>query len=751
MFIAAVYLVFAVILTNLTKAVPYHDRKHVGETVVLCATVQTAYQKNSNLVLELTDARELPQNFSKTDISSEIQNLSNTESHGVIAYISNEEGRVQRPKCGSTVVVSGKKALFERAENFGQFDMALYEQSKGKDYCIFDTNIIAEGKDHDPVKETLLIVRERVAKIYSGVFEEDEAGVLDAMVLGDRSSLPSDIKGLYQRSGVAHALSISGLHIGIIGYGIYKLLKKLRANKYIRTGVSVCVMLLYCVMTGSSLSAMRAFIMFALGLYADICARTYDMLSAMALSIMILLAAQPMKIYEAGFWLSYGAIAGAAVVYPHMRGFIKSGNKIVSSFLFSVSIFIFTFPITAYFFYQIPLYGVVLNLFVIPLLAPLLFCALITAVLGFIYIKTAFPFVIVCKIILKLTERGCALCERLPMGIVVTGKPELWKIALYYTGLFALIIFTPRLKGMRIRTGVNVAAAVVLIGLQCAHHDKSLKLVMLSVGQGQCIFIQSPDGKTCLYDCGSTSEKNIGEYRVEPFLKASGEAYIDCCIVSHTDEDHISGFSELIEDKSSDAIKIGTLIMPDIGNPDGIYLSLTQAAVKKGITVLRAGAGDEFKLGDIDIRCLNPEKKESYADKNTYSMVLELKYKKFSALLTGDVQDKGEENVTAALNGGYTVLQVAHHGSKNSTPDAFLNAAKPKIALISAGRNNRYKHPHAQTLERLSAYTENIYVTMDTGAISIKSDGEKLNISTFLQKEPGTSRIENKEDKDEKI
>ncbi|MBO6214593.1 MAG: DNA internalization-related competence protein ComEC/Rec2, partial [Lachnospiraceae bacterium] len=675
------YLVIILVLTVLTRPEPYLDESSEGETITLAAAVQTAYFKNSNLVLELYNAQELPENLSGYDISAKLSkiNLNNEKGYGVIAYIPEASSDFVRPKCGSSVVVMGKKALFERAENFGQFDMAAYEQLRGKDYCLFDSRIVAESSDYDVLREGLLSLREKAAKVYSDAFNRNEAGILDAMVLGDRTSLPREIKGMYQRNGVAHALSISGLHIGIIGYGLYRLLRRLKLSRYLSTGISIVIMLLYCVMTGSPLSAMRSFIMFALGLYSDICKRSYDMLSSMALSMMILLTAQPMRLYEAGFWLSYGAVAGAGLMFPYVKSLIGTDNKVLSAFLLSLSISVFTFPITAYFFYQIPLYGVLLNLFLIPLLTPLLFAALLTAVSGLLFSCPFFPAVAVCKAVLFIIERGCALCERLPMGNVVTGRPELWKIAVFYLGLAALMHFAPRLKEPRIRWAVNIAAVAVLTGLQCVHLKNGLNLTMLSVGQGQCIFIRSPDGYTCLYDCGSTSEKDIGEYRIEPFLKASGISTIDCCIVSHTDEDHISGLLELLEDDTSDSLRIESLIMPDIGNPDEIYTGLVEAAKNRGAKVYRAASGDRFSLGDIEARCLNPERGICFEDKNTYSLVLELKYRDFSALLTGDVQNEGEENTFLQLDGAYDVLQAAHHGSKNSTPVEFLEEAEPEV------------------------------------------------------------------------
>ncbi len=723
------------ILAGITRSEPYSDPSREGEQITLVAKVQSGYRKNDRLILELTEARELPEEFSFNGEMPEIPKAfyKNEKGIGVLAYMDGGLNSRERPKCGSRIVIEGKKSLFERAENFGQFDMAVYEQSRGMDHALFEARVLAAGNEYDVVRETLLRIRERAAGVYAEAFTPEEAGVLDSMVLGDRSALTPEIKGLYQRSGIAHALSISGLHIGIIGYGLYKLLKRLRLGPYLCTGISTGVMLLYCALTGSPLSAVRSFIMFAMALYADICSRSYDMLSAMALSMMILLAYKPLVINEAGFWLSYSAVTGAAVMFPHIKKLIPTKNRIINAFLFSLSLSVFTFPVTAYFFYQIPFYGIFLNLFTVPLLGVLLFCALITVPAGMVNIVLPLPFICICRLILGFMERSCRLCEKLPYGIIVTGKPEIPEIILYYTGLIILVIISRRLKGSHVKTAVNCIAVMALTAMITVKIRPFAELTMLSAGQGQCIYIRSPDGVSCLYDCGSSSVRDMGEYRVIPFLKASGVGSLDCCIVSHTDEDHISGFMELFGESGSGGIRIRRLIMPDIGNPDEAYNALTEAAAAKGTKVYKVSRGDEFNLGDIAVRCLNPDRGASFEDKNTYSTVLELRYGDFSALLTGDVQDEGEETAEMELKGNYTLLQVAHHGSKNSSPESFLEKAGPELALISCGKGNRYKHPHTETLQRLRKVTDRIYITKDTGAVTVTTDGKKVRVSTFLK------------------
>ena len=176
--------------------------------------------------------------------------------------------------------------------------------------------------------------------------------------------------------------------------------------------------------------------------------------------------------------------------------------------------------------------------------------------------------------------------------------------------------------------------------------------------------------------------------------------------------------------------------MPEINDPGEAYMTIESEAQKAGAKVLKISEGQCFRDGETEIRCIHPGKDFRAEDVNEYSVVLELKYRKFKALFTGDIQGDGEKRIVRKLvdEGPVSILKVAHHGSKNSTPEELLSELRPAAALISAGENNSYGHPHRETIERLKSIHTKICTTIECGAITVNTDGEKMEIKTYEKK-----------------
>lgn len=230
----------------------------------------------------------------------------------------------------------------------------------------------------------------------------------------------------------------------------------------------------------------------------------------------------------------------------------------------------------------------------------------------------------------------------------------------------------------------------------------------------------------------------VGEYRILPFLKSQGASRLDAVFVTHPDEDHCNGIRELLAEGEKQGIRIGALILPDIaGSARGeAYLALEEAAEESGVPVAYISRGQRIKSGGLSLLCLHPGEGVSSGEPNEYSIVLGLLYKGFSALLTGDVEGAGERQLTRILqeNGEFqkvTVLKAAHHGSRNSTGADFLEASRPGLAVISAGKNNKYGHPHGELIERLEEGGCVIYETAKDGAVTVRAEGSKVRVKGF--------------------
>ncbi|MCR4908214.1 MAG: DNA internalization-related competence protein ComEC/Rec2 [Lachnospiraceae bacterium] len=736
MLFAALFLLAVFILDKIRPPELYSDETDEGETISVIGTVSDRYLKNNSQILEIQNAV----------ISTELQKTQkNREKHGVLCYLAENTGEL--PRIGSDVVIRGKKGLFQAARNPGQFDYRMYEAIRGMDYCLFRAEIIRKDTSFRPFAELGTRLKERMGAIFEKYADEEDAGILKAMTLGDRGSLDPEIRELYRRAGIAHVLSISGLHISLLGYGLFKLLKRIGAKKGVSALIGVILMACYCMITGNAVSTVRAAGMFALCAIADGIGRTYDLLSALSLTLILMLLARPLLIHDSGFLLSFTAVLGIGLgdtIFKEGLGIVSEKpltEKFLSGLRANLSVNLMTFPVTVFFFFQFSLLSPVLNMILVPFMGVLLLSSFSLALTGLIIPAAAFIPAALCHFILILYEGGCRICESIPGTILTAGKPRVLQLVIYYI-MFAVLLFSgkkisekPAAEDFigKLKKTAYIIAVTVLPGILLFRGGSGLEITALDIGQGDCIYIKTPENLTMLIDCGSSSESSIARYRVVPFLRSRGVKDIDFCIVTHTDADHINGFEELFSMKKGEGVEVRCLLMPSVGDPDDTYVRLEEEAGKAGCQIGYLCAGETISCGKTEFRCLHPVHGFCSENKNTESVVMEMTMGDFSAVFTGDVQEEGEAAAAAALSGSCTLLKVAHHGSKNSSTGEFLSRASPKLAFISCGRKNRYGHPHAEALERIERYTENIFITAECGAVTLNTkDGRTIRVSGFI-------------------
>ena len=270
-----------------------------------------------------------------------------------------------------------------------------------------------------------------------------------------------------------------------------------------------------------------------------------------------------------------------------------------------------------------------------------------------------------------------------------------------------------------------ILTMLFLIFLMFFKYESGMEYMMLDIGQGSCNLIKTQN-TVIVVDCGSTDVKDVARYRVIPCLNSKGIGRIDYAIVTHSDADHISGFEEIIKEGRNCGLIIKKLVLPHIRHPDENYRRLEKLAKNSGVKVMYMERGNVISSGRLKLKCLHPSEDFEWNDVNEYSIVLDLRYGNFSALLTGDVTGNGEDEVEKCINSEYTILEVAHHGSRFSTEESFLKRVRPKYSLISCGVNNSYGHPHKETIDRLEKYGTKINVTAGGGAIDVKTDGRRI-------------------------
>jgi competence protein ComEC len=647
-------------------------------------------------------------------------------------------------KIGNILKISGEIIKFQKSSNPGQFNEYQYNKILKIDYKVNADNVVIMNRRYSRVRHSLYLIKNKMTNVYYSILPEQDASILSAMILGEKSLLDEEIKALYQQSGISHILAISGLHVSLIGLTIYKLLRKIRISLIPTTFISVIILICYGILTNFSVSTNRAVVMLIIFMIGDCIGRTYDLLSATAFGAFIILVQSPMQILNVGFLLSFLAILGIALVYPSLSSIFPSKSSMVESIKISFSIQCMTLPILLYFFYEFPIYSVLINILVIPLSSIIVLLALLAGLIGCFILPIAVCLIGGVHYLLEFYKFLCLMVLNLPNRTILMGRPSIWIIITYYIILSLFIIINRKEK--RKKTIILLSLLMIIL-FKSENH--TLSVTIMDVGQGDGIFMRTPSGTTYFIDGGSTDVSKVGQYRIEPFLKSSGVWNLDYVIITHTDNDHISGIKELIKsmDKKEDnkliyegEIVIRHLVLPHIQNKDESYIGLVNLANEKGIKVLYMKKGYTINDTEVTITCLHPDHAYKSSSRNAYSTVLSVNFGQFDMLLTGDLEDDGEELLLDllekdinfhSLTTDYDVLKVAHHGSRYSTSYDFLETVKPEYAVISCGRKNSYGHPHPELLSRLELIKCHIFITSDSGAITIETNGEVMNIKKY--------------------
>ena len=723
----------------------------------------------------------------------------------VLAYVSSDDYSV-----GQILILQGTISLFDEATNEGQFDSRAFYRSQKIDFGVWvDSVERVEGKS-DRFRVWLSRVRVELGIPLSRYADDD--GVLSAMLLGDKTSLDSEIRSLYQKSGIAHVLAISGLHISLLGMALYRLLRHRCGLTYLWAGiVAASFLVAYTLMTGNAVSARRATGMLIVYLVADLLGRSYDMLSALSLIVILLLWENPFLVTNSGFQFSVAAVVGIGVgqgvlvprvgswkvVYGRrkkqddvvrcdeakcdvakrdaakcdaakcdaerirMQNLVdwmkRRMDKCLPGMMISISIQLFTIPLVAYYYYEIPVYAILLNIPVLALIPYVLGLAVFGSLTGQIAFLQPLSFALcrVCGWVLHGYRWLCDASLLLPGARMITGKPSEVRVVVYYglLGAFYYVLWCGMKKKQRqmctkgaqaekqewIRSWFGFGLGLVLVLLLTflfVRGKPEFELDILDVGQGDAIYLCASDGTNFMIDGGSTDVKKVGTYRILPFLKAKAIRKVDYWFVSHTDEDHISGLVEVMES----GYAVGTLVLAEAQKEDEKAHRLAELAQKNGIRVCYMKAGDVLGTRKEDvvnernraetfrIECLYPTNNNDSEDVNDRCLVLYYEDENFSAFFGGDISSEVEEQLVSAGKCRQTdVLKASHHGSKYSNSDVLLHALHPRLTIASAGKKNRYGHPSPEAIARVGESGSAFYSTINYGRIRVRFvDGEMV-------------------------
>lgn len=730
----------------------YNDKLHslenglrAHERVRVCGKITKSEEKSTGIYYYLENAY----------VSGKNNQISNVN---IILYVKDEkiEGIT-----GEMIDTYAKYDSYKSARNKGGFNERKYYYELG-----IAGRFIKENDDEtfiiskrDIVSTGLYRLKCHCINILDKITSAKYSGIYKGILLGDKSDIESDTRSLYKMAGISHLLAISGLHISLIGYFVYRTLRKIM-GLYPSGIFTFTIILCYVNMIGENISAKRAIIMFGVSLLAKLIGRTYDILSALTLAFIIIIYTNPLAIFNSGMLLSFGAILGIILLHTPLMRFIKINNKLISSFLASEMINTIIRPISAYFYYEISMYSSVINIIIIPFMGIIVVCGILGIIIGSVSVHLGSSVIWIGCRVLQFYDFVCRLFLKMPYATRIVGIPGNLRLMIYFGLLIIAVIILHiylnrndeiynndnecnivncgEIDTFKVRNIKRISVCMVLILLNVillSNNVKGVRINMLDVGQGDSICINNA-GNTLLVDAGSSSEKDITKYTILPFLKASGIECVDYLIMTHSDMDHINGMNDLMEYKYNGRNYVKNIIVPKINETvvDKNYRNIISKAEKEKINVMYLGKGDIIRMKGLQIRCLWPED-DRKLDKNDLSLTFYLSVSEsdFRMLFTGDLGMEGEKMlIKSGISDKVNVLKTGHHGSNNSSSAEFLKVLLPEVSIISCGVNNRYGHPGQDALKRLKNIASDIYVTKDTGEIDIHVNERGFKVETFL-------------------
>lgn len=573
--------------------------------------------------------------------------------------------------------------------------------------------------------------------------DADARAVLLALLLADRSRIGDDALDAFRDTGLMHLLAVSGLHVGLVGMALYVLLKPLlgrlglrrRNIEWSRAAVTLALLALYVLVTGGSVSVVRAFVMAALLIAGRTLERRPDTLSALAAAALVLLMLRPAALFEVGFQLSFAAVAALVTLVPLLTAAVparvrygKAGAFVVGSVAASLAATVGTAPVLLAHFGRLPLGGLILNLPAIPLTA-----ATLGTGLGAASLAGPLP------VVADALGAAASLSARALLWTSQAGAGGLGWVAFdgfvrdpFVLSAFALGVLAVALWRRPVaRRRLGVAAAAVLavgawMGVASGESRPGLDVVFLDVGQGDATLLALPNGGHVLVDAGLRSPYvDEGERTVLPHLERFGIDRLDALVLTHADADHIGGAASVLQ-----AVPVGRVLYNGQGGETDLWRALAATADSLGVPLQAVAAGDTLRLDPaVRLRVLGPSRALSGAEPNDASVVLLAEHGRTRWLLTGDAEAAGE----GALIAQYPdllradVVKVGHHGSETSSTSALVAATgRPRFAVVSVARRNRYGLPDAAPLARWDQAGAEVRLTSVEGAVWLRSDGDSV-------------------------
>ncbi len=641
-----------------------------------------------------------------------------------------EEKRfVEERLCCYAFRAAGTFALPELPPHPYAFDMAAYLKQNGASH-VLELDSVDYAVRRNGIGAALSRQRQNVKKHITGTFPEPLRSEALALLIGDRTLMEREEEMAFRTLGISHLYAISGLHIAILTGLLYWLMIRCGIRKESAWLLLALILPAYAVIAGGSPSVTRAVTMAEAVLFLQLFGKRVSVGSVFFASFIAAVLLDPYAMNQIGFQLSYGAVLSLICSARLIGGLPKWKAALCITAITQTALF----PLLLLHFYEVSISSFAVNLLFVPLYTAFIVPAY------FLFLALTYGlqpaadllftlFVPIRELIGSFTETIAGI----PHQLWNPGRPSAgWMAALLGS---VLLFFISAERGFRRR---QLLILLLPAGIFSAlpYMDDSLQVSFIDVGQGDSALIELPHQQgTYLIDAGGTVQFGgepfqerrkpfeVGRQIVIPYLKGQGISKLDALILTHADADHAEGADEVLESVRAEQIHLSP------GSRAEAEMAEVLTAAEEA-EILEMGEGVSWTAGDVHFRYLAPADSE-YAG-NDDSLVLLVEQGGSGFLFTGDIEAAGEEALVrkyGSILKRTDVLKIAHHGSKTSSSEAFLEAAGPQLAIISAGKNNRYGHPHAEVTSRLHEFGIDFRTTAECGTVELvyrNGSAEKL-------------------------
>jgi competence protein ComEC len=671
---------------------------------------------------------------------------------------------------GDVLKITGELETPSQSEDF---DYRTYLARQGIYSLIYypKVEILHRGQGVKPL-QWIYSLRERLSTSLARALPEPQCSLAQAILLGLRGNIPDSLNEAFSRTGTAHLLAISGLHMSIIIAMFLSLgILVFGRQRSIYIWLALALTWLYALLAGMHPPIIRATIMGSLFLMAEFLGRQRSAIIALAFAAAVMVGIQPHILWSVSFQLSFLAMAGLVLLFPYFQTWGRKGvarlfenrEKIVptasivtDTFAASLAAVIAVWPLIAYNFGMVSLVALPATFFSLPALPFIIVTSALVAFTGLFALLASQILGWLAWLFLGYLTFVVQGFDALPHSSLEVATISAWHILGYYAILAGVIVslnhrkqladffsrLTSRIKKViqgipKPRLGFSpkwlilplLIVAILVWSIALTQPDDKLHVSILDVGQGDAILIQTPNGQDILIDGGPDPQK----INLELSKKLSfWDRTIDLVVCTQPQADHVTGLVEVLQ-----RYKVKQVLDPGIPYETFIYQEWLRLIQDKGIVYNVTRAGQEIDLGNgIKLEVLHPPTSlwaGTSDDVDNNGAVLSLSWNKVSFLFTADIREEVEfKLIGQRANLRSTVLKVAHHGSKTSTSLQFLAAVDPEVAVISVGEDNPFGHPSPEVWERLIGRLgeDNVYRTDEDGTIEFITDGETLWLKT---------------------